>query len=198
MTNSKQILTEQFNEKYESTTNNIWNQILNVASAHSQIVRSGNSPEVAELINTLQFMQLSALDMMVMIKGLINSRNSFELLFFARSAGTILTEFNEDRNGITGKSFQSLCTAAGADDKEIEQLNTIRKKLKTIFILHEKKFREVRNTLHSHREHDTLAQIDLLSSLDPLEIKHILDSVLDWINELNAFLIPILSRKLTK
>ncbi len=193
---NNQPLIQEFNQSYEPITNEIWMQVLNSGNAHSALIKSAKTPEVARLLNTIQFMQLSGLDIMVIIKGLLNSKNYFELLFYVRNAGTILTQFNEDRLGIAGKDFQTLLPEVGVTDEEIVQLNQIRKKLTSVLKHHETSFREIRNTLHSHRKHDTLAQLELLQTLNPLEVKKILDSVLQWINEINSFLISILSRRL--
>lgn len=122
------------------------------------------------LYNTGLFVALLNRDMATYSESIFFARSAWHRQFHARNLAVLLYETAEDLPQLLGKNYRSWLTDIELDKNWLDSLGTITTQLAQFKSNHSAFLKDVRNYVGAHREHDSLAQINMLESLNALEI----------------------------
>jgi hypothetical protein len=128
-----------------------------------------NSTSYRGLYNVGLFVALLDQDISAFSECIYFARSEWHRQFHARNLAVLLFEGAEDLPELLGKQYRAWLKEIAADPL-IDPLNQIHSKLTSFQKKHGPFLKEVRTYVGAHRDHDSLAQIDLMSRFAALDV----------------------------
>ena len=161
--------------------------------ARCEEAKRADSKTYLGLYNTGLFIALLNRDMVTYDESIFFARSEWHRQFHARNLAVLLYETAEDLPQMLGKQYRSWLTDIGLDQNWLDSLGAITTKLAQFKSNHSAFLKDVRNYVGAHREHDSLAQINVLDSLNYLDIYRLAGDLFVPIRELVDFNIKLLN-----
>jgi len=132
------------------------------------------------LSNVDQFALLFNFDLSCLLQDMRARPNSWHTNLHARTLVLTMFECVDDFKALLGKEFRSLLQSLDKDGTILTEANNLHSELRR-FLDQYDRFKEVRDTVTAHREHDAAAQIHLIENLDISEVESAGYQMMRWL-----------------
>lgn len=161
--------------------------------ARCEEAKRADSKTYLGLYNTGLFIALLNRDIVTYNESIFFARSEWHRQFHARNLAVLLYETAEDLPQLLGKNYRLWLSDIDLDKSWLDSLGAITAKLAQFKINHSAFLKEVRNYVGAHREHDSLAQINVLDYLNYLDIYKLAGDLFVPIRDLVDFNIKLLN-----
>jgi hypothetical protein len=134
-----------------------------------EATRAGSS-SYKGLYNVGLFVALLEQDVSAFSESIYFARSNWHRQFHSRALAVLLHEGAEDLPELLGKDYRSWLKEVEVDESLVSALNSIHSKLTAFRRQHGQFLGEVRNHVGAHREHDALAQLELMSRFTAIDV----------------------------
>ena len=130
----------------------------------------GHNEKGFQFINAFAFYRLSFLDIAILFKNFMTSKEGLEKDIYAKMLALNLYEFFEDIPQIFGKDFRDSLQKT-QNEELINEFQNIKKNIQQIKVESHSYLKEIRNTIASHKDHNTFTQVEVLKKIDDTRIE---------------------------
>ncbi|QKO20654.1 hypothetical protein [Rhodoferax sp. BAB1] len=134
-----------------------------------EAARVGSEP-YRGLYNVGLFLALLEQDISAFNESIYFARSDWHRQFHARSLAVLLHEGAEDLSELLGKEYRNWLNEVDVHESLLSRLNLAHSKLSAFRKNHGRFLSDVRNYIGAHREHDALAQVDMMSRFTALDV----------------------------
>ena len=127
-------------------------------------------PNVARFHNASLFVLLIDQDLHWLVVQMHRALDEVERLFVARQMAVLLYEAAEDLPQVFGKDYRESLQTLHLEGDFLQDINSITKQVNDFKKKHSAHLKEIRSAIGAHREHDAIAQLDLIETIRPLVI----------------------------
>jgi hypothetical protein len=145
------------------------------------------------LYNVGLFVALLEQELSAFSEAIYFARSNWHRQFHARALAVLLYEGAEDLPELLGKEYRLWLKEVEADPSLVSALNSIHSKLTGFRKQHGQFLGEVRNHVGAHREHNALAQLELMSRFSAIDIYRLAAEFTEPLRELVDFYMQLLA-----
>lgn len=157
--------------------------------------RERGTDHAARILNVGLFVLLMDRDFAVLKVDMVSTFEKWRLRFTARQVALLLYEACDDLTTMLGKEFRDSLVFLQVSESEMKELNEISSRLgKFKSANHEFLYKEVRNLVAGHREHDSLLFSETVEKLDPLRVFQLGAEFYEIVHLLTDFLLKAMAR----
>ncbi len=120
----------------------------------------------ATLWNLCLYLNTAAHDLSILVEDLAFERDNWRRRLVARNLAVLAYESTEDMQALLGKTFRESLEKLGVLSRFETRLRDARKPLDAFWKEHQASLKQVRVTSVAHREHDGLAMLNTVESID--------------------------------
>jgi hypothetical protein len=143
--------------------------VRTIQHTHAQAATLGLT-NLTRLYNVALFILLLDADLSQLSSDMVNASTDRRRKFVARQMAVLLYEVAKDLPELLGKDFRAGLVDLNLGGDTVSSLDQIRKRLGQFKDQHSVQLNQIRSLVGAHREHDAIAQLQLLETLKPLEI----------------------------
>jgi hypothetical protein len=136
------------------------------------------------LTNVDQFALLFNFDLSCLLQDMRARTNTWHTNLHARTLVLTMFECVDDFKALLGREFRSLVQSLDKDGTILAEANKLHSELRGFLDQHPR-FKEVRDTVTAHREHDAGVQIHLIENLDVSEVESAGYEMMRWLTRLH-------------
>jgi hypothetical protein len=171
-----------FKDNYRALEDNLNAGIAAIKSAEHK-----GQEDLIYVLNVNQFCTLFNYDLSMLMHDFYLCESEWKRRYYARIFAMLVVEFFEDTNQLFGKKLRSIIMKLDNPKVNIEKFNSIGKEINLLRSNHEKSYRQVRNAVIAHREHDTKRQIEIIDTLDLKAINSLAIDIMRWLTSFKHF-----------
>ena len=149
-------------------------------------IKLGRGESLLKLNNLFQYILFWQTDYACLLFDMFSKRTGWEQRLIARHLMLTLFEGLDDLRQMLNKPFRDLLIQNGLEH-HFEELSAFRKTLVVIGKKHEVSYRDFRNSVTAHRDHDAVRQWELLKTLDPKKTLAVALEIYEWTNKFRSF-----------
>lgn len=138
--------------------------------ANCDKAKAHNLPTYVGIYNVGLFIAVAEQDVSTYSEAIVFARSEWHRKFHARGLAVLLLELSEDLPELLGKKYRNWLSELELGSEWTERLNNIGRQLSSFRKEHTPFLRRVRNYIGAHRDHDASTQLELIDSLDVLEV----------------------------
>jgi len=138
--------------------------------ARCEEAKRANSQAYLGIYNAGLFVALLNRDMTTYNESIFLARSKWHRQFHARNLAVLLYETAEDLPQLLGKNYRACLTDLELGQDWLDALGEITSQIVQFKSSHSVFLKDVRNYVGAHREHNSIAQLTMLDSLDPLVV----------------------------
>jgi hypothetical protein len=161
MDNQKSVLTSMFDanfDKHETTLSIIVDGLKHANKSNFSVVSS--------IYNISGFVNLISYDLKIISRDLSFSTKEWQKKLYARQAYLTIYESMDDILELCGNKLRIAIKDFHDFDDLILQINNATSSLKLFNRKHESALKEIRNLVIAHRDHNTLKQLDYITTIN--------------------------------
>lgn len=147
--------------------------------------------------NSARYINITSLDLKIIMKHLAFSIDEWEKRYFARQASLLIYESIEDIFALLGNEFKKVTEDFLKDNAFKENLKIIRMELNTFKQKHVEKLKRHRNISIAHRDKDTQSQLQTIYSISWLESINMCTAFDKILNQIGNFLERMMRKGIT-
>lgn len=140
-----------------------------------------------QLANIIQFIILVNYDMSCLLDDMCRKHSRLKRKIYTKHLILVMFEGTEDLKELLGKKVQDILKELNCSESMINQIRQLHKELHEFINKNYSFFRQVRNTVIAHREHNAQEQIELLNALNDFETIIVGGEFIELITKLNRF-----------
>ncbi len=122
------------------------------------------------LWNTCLYLNLASHDLSILVQELSLQRDEWHRKLVARHLALLIYETTEDIRALLGKTFKNALQSLGLLERYEAELHSVRKPLGGFWDNQQKALKQIRIASVAHREHDALATLSVIESIDVHEL----------------------------
>jgi hypothetical protein len=168
-------------------------ELIRLMRSRCEEAQQANWNSYFGLYNVGLFVALLNKDITTYNESIFFARSAWHRQFHARNLAVLLYETTEDLPQLLGKSFRAWLTDIDLGQAWLDSLGRITSQIALFKSSHSSFLKDVRNYIGAHREHESLAQISMLESLDPLVVYKLAGDLAVPVNDLVGFYIKLLT-----
>jgi hypothetical protein len=141
----------------------------------------------ADVYNVALFIALAERDTSAYSEAIFVARSEWHRQFHARGLAVLLFELSEDLPELLGGKYRARMRELSLEPSWFDRLNEATAKLAAFRREHTAFLKRVRTYVGAHRDHDAVAQLEVLTSLGPLDVYSLAPKLSVPLRELIAF-----------
>jgi hypothetical protein len=196
----EQLLKAKLDELRKQFENNLMIQESTLELLYKGVIHSDlNNFKNNKLIwNASCYVNIISYDLKVIGKNLMISRTEWEKRYFARQAGLLIYEGNNDLFDLFGKEFRT--AILGLSDYEVlkDELKGITKKLNLYKDTNKGKLHRIRNVSIAHRDQDSIEQLSTILSISWVEAINFVSEFDQILNLTGRFLQDVMNKSVVE
>jgi len=196
----EQLLKTKLDELRKQFENNLMIQESTLELLYKGVIHSDlNNFKNNKLIwNASCYVNIISYDLKVIGKNLMISRTEWEKRYFARQAGLLIYESNNDLFNLFGKEFRT--AILGLSDYEVfkNELKGITKKLNLYKDTNKGKLHRIRNVSIAHRDQDSIEQLSTILSISWVEAINFVSEFDQILNLTGRFLQDVMNKSVVE
>ncbi|CDN32523.1 hypothetical protein BN938_2453 [Mucinivorans hirudinis] len=183
---------ERFNKRFEVLESNI----LLISKVKNIAVDDGNI-EMTTLWNAFGYINLLSYDLISVGYSMILENRPWQKVYFARQVALLLYEGKEDLPELLGKYFKTIFSSTPKADPWIEELKTHLSELNSFKSKNHEYLKKIRLNVSGHRDQNINNQLDVITSINPYDIKTLMFEFEEKLRKLLDHIQPVIVNSLT-